>query len=285
MRATVVLPTLGTSPTLGRVIDRVLAQSVQELELFVVGDGVPDDARGLVESKVAADRRIRLFDFPKGPRRGELHRHEALRAARGRIVCYVTDDDLWLPEHVEEMERLLDRGVEFAHGPSIVVMPGGTVGNVYAVDHALEADRRMTLEGWPRVHLSCAGHTLALYRRLPHGWRTTPEGVYTDHYMWQQVLSLPSCRAASGTRPTVLCFPTKARAGWTAAELEGEFDRWARRVDDPRLREAFLLELIGWLVADRARTTLPDRLRQWRRQRLAALARRFPGLNRAARAE
>jgi hypothetical protein len=57
---------------------------------------------------------VRFFDFPKGERLGEAHRHVALQEPRGRIVTYLSDDDLLLPSHVAEMSRLLV-DANFAH--------------------------------------------------------------------------------------------------------------------------------------------------------------------------
>ena len=62
----------------------------------MVGDGVEDDTRTALEP-FADDDRVRFFDLPKGPRHGELNRHETLRQATGNIVCYLSDDDLLLP--------------------------------------------------------------------------------------------------------------------------------------------------------------------------------------------
>ena len=43
-----------------------------------------------------------MFDFPKGDRHGEAHRHAALAEARGELVAHICDDDLWFPEHLAE---------------------------------------------------------------------------------------------------------------------------------------------------------------------------------------
>src|SRR5262249_18307632 len=105
--ATVLIPTHDHGPTLLRAARSALAQSVEELELFIVGHGAPDVAREVVAELMAEDRRVRFFDNPKGPRHGEILRHAALAHARGRIVCYLSDDDLWLPDHLATMGRLL----------------------------------------------------------------------------------------------------------------------------------------------------------------------------------
>jgi septal ring factor EnvC (AmiA/AmiB activator) len=53
--------------------------------------------------------------------------------------------------------------------------------------------------------------------------------------MWQQILGLQDCRAVSGSRPTVLHFPSPARKGWSSEERLVELDAWAGRLADPAL--------------------------------------------------
>jgi len=107
LRATVVIPTFDHGPTLLRSIPSALAQSVEEIEVLVVGDGAPDVTREIVAKLAASDERVRFFDNPKGPGNGEIHRHAALAEAAGRLVAYLADDDLWMPEHLEVLESLL----------------------------------------------------------------------------------------------------------------------------------------------------------------------------------
>ena len=248
-RATVVIPTLDHGPLLRHALASALGQTVADLEVFVVGDGVPDVTRAIV-AEVASDRRVRFFDNPKAPSRGEILRHAALQEARGEIVCYLSDDDLWLPDHVATMLDLLT-DADFAHALPLRVNAGGDLG-FYIVNLALAADRALILSGTNRVPLSCGAHTRALYRRLPHGWRTTPAGTPTDLYMWQQILGQPECRAASGTRPTVLNFPSPQRADWTAADRLAELVRWSAGIADPAWRERFFGDVFDALVLDHA---------------------------------
>ncbi|HYA08203.1 MAG TPA: glycosyltransferase, partial [Gaiellaceae bacterium] len=82
LAATVLIPTHDHGPTLLRSVGSVLAQTVPELEVLVIGDGVPDVTRELMAKVTAGDERVRFFDHPKGPRHGELYRHAALQEAR-----------------------------------------------------------------------------------------------------------------------------------------------------------------------------------------------------------
>jgi len=85
--------------------------------------------------------------------------------------------------------------------------------------------------------------------RLPHGWRTTPEGVATDVYMAQQFLGEAGCRCASGVRPTYVAFPDGFRGDWTLEQRAAELDAWSEKLRSPAGREAFVLAVVGDLRA------------------------------------
>ena len=245
LAATVLVPTHDHGPTLLRSVPSALAQTVSELEVLVVGDGVPDETRELMAELTAADERVRFFDNPKGERHGEAHRHAALQKARGEIVCYLSDDDVWLPDHVEEVQRLL-ADADLAHTLSFAIDLDRL--HVVRLDLAREFHRQVLLGGESRIHLSITAHTMELYRRLPGGWLPTPEGIYTDLYFWQRLLSLPGTRAASGTRPTVLHFPSHIRVGWSIEERIAEIDRWA----EPGMADGLPQRVLDNVLPDRA---------------------------------
>jgi GalNAc5-diNAcBac-PP-undecaprenol beta-1,3-glucosyltransferase len=248
LAATVIIPTHDHGPTLLRSVPSALTQSVEGLEIFVVGDGVPDVTREVMAELTASDERVRFFDNPKGPRHGENHRHEALQEARGEFVCYLSDDDLWLPGHVEQLQGLLS-DADFAHSRPAWIDTAGEP-HAWLVDLQRPFYRALLLSGENRIPHPCAGHTLGLYRRLPAGWRTAPDGTPTDLYMWQQILSLPDCRPVSGTRPTVLHFPSPARKGWSIDGRLAELDSWAGRLADPGLESDLAQRVADTLAAD-----------------------------------
>lgn len=242
--ATVVMPTHDHGPTIRYAVASVLAQSVENIELFIVGDGVPPESRQLLQEIAAADERIRFFDFPKHSRRGEPNRHEALQEARGEIVCYVCDRDLWLPDHVQRMLSLLEQA-DFAHALSLHVLPGDEY-KFHPVDLSHPVDREAMLVEANAVAFSCAAHTLEMYHRLPHGWRTTPGKVFTDWYMFRQFLEQPDCRAVSGCYPSVVTFPSPPRlaANWTPRQRVDELERWSARLSTEDQRQAFVIDVL-----------------------------------------
>lgn len=249
--ATVIVPTHDHGPTLRPSLGSVLAQTVEDIEVFVIGDGVPEVTREIVGALSRTDERVRFFDHPKGPRHGELYRHEALAQARGEIVCYLSDDDLWFPEHVETMKTLLDRH-DFANSLPVHVTVEGVVASL-VVDLGDPRFPERMLGGTSFIPLSCGAHTLDAYRRLPEGWSTTPPGIYTDLFMWQKFLRQPGCRAQSGTLPTLLLFPSRGRRDSTSNERVEELERWASKVADGRWRQDFITEVLDSTLRDRAR--------------------------------
>lgn len=241
LQATVLIPTHDHWYTLPYAIESASRQTLEEIEILVVGDGVPDATRELLEGLLAEEPRLRFFDHPKGERHGERHRARALEAARGRIVCYLSDDDLWLPDHLETMAGQLE-GCDFAAGLAAWLDEGGGL-HFYLEDLSLPFYRNLLLGGENRVPLSCGAHTLASYRALPAGWAPAPREVPTDLYMWQRFLADPACRAASALRPTVLHFPSPLRRHLTSEQRAAELQSWSARLGQGGLRDQLLAGL------------------------------------------
>jgi glycosyltransferase involved in cell wall biosynthesis len=86
-RASVLIPTHEHAATLPFAVASVQAQGIDDIEILIVGDGVNDELRAIVERLRADDARIKFFDFPKGPRNGEMHRDGVVRQAARSLVA------------------------------------------------------------------------------------------------------------------------------------------------------------------------------------------------------
>jgi glycosyltransferase involved in cell wall biosynthesis len=222
--ATILVPTFRHPLLLPYALRSALAQEGVTFEIFVVGDGVEDDTRAAIEPFLA-DSRVRFFDFPKGERHGERNRHEALKEARGEIVCYVSDDDLLLPGYLVEMRHLLGHA-DLAHCMPVSVHPDGRV--VYRpADLGRPAFLAMIRGGEINFFsLTGAGHTRAAYDRLEGGWLPAPPPGPTDLHMWRRFADLPGFRGATGSRLTALNFPDPAWRDVAPPERAAVLARW-----------------------------------------------------------
>ena len=235
---TIVLPTTGDrAPTLAPVLRQLQLQSLADWELFVIGDGVTDQTREALAQWCREDARIRFFDHPKDVSRGERNRHAALAQAQGRNVAYLCDRDLWLYDHLETLARALEK-TEFAHTRRLSVAADGRLSYPVDIDLCEPGQREHFRRHGMHVGMSQVGHRLSSYRRLPHGWRTTPPGFRTDRYMWAQFLE-GDFSAGSEAWPTVLYFNRGEYPGLPSAQRAAELERWQRALADVDSQRAF----------------------------------------------
>ncbi len=236
---TVLVPTHDHGPLLHRSVASALGQTISDLDVVILGDGVDAITRGVAQELVARDQRVTFLDHPKGPRLGELHRHGWLtHDVTAPVVCYLSDDDLLLPHHAEVALAALD-DADFVAPVATWVRVDGSVA-CEPGDMRREDFRRWLATG-PRTTFGLSGvaHTVAAYRRLPHGWRMTPIGTSTDHYMWSQWAEQPWLRAVTLTEPTVVHLPSPPRRDWTPERRVIELDHWAQQISEPTFRVDF----------------------------------------------
>lgn len=233
-KATVLVPTHEHDGTLELSVASALAQTERDLEVLVVGDGPTEGVRAAGERLAALDARVTWLPFPKGERHGEANRHRALGGATGRVVCYLSDDDLWFPDHLETMLSLLS-GDCLAHTDPLYVCPDGLICR-------MRGSIQDMLEGRNHVPLSAMGHTMAAYRMLPVGWSPAPPDIYTDLHMWRKFLSA-GLRIEASPALTMIHFPSPQRVGWGQEARRAEVERWALRVlTDPGQARRDLLD-------------------------------------------
>ena len=106
VRFTVAIPTHNRRETVLMSIESALEQSRSPIEVIVVADGCTDGTQKAIED--LGDERAIVLDLPKGPGYGYSNRNEALRAARGDVISWLGDDDLYLPDHLLRVGEVFD---------------------------------------------------------------------------------------------------------------------------------------------------------------------------------
>lgn len=121
-RVTVIIPTYNWSTVLPYSIASVLDQTLDDFELWVIGDGCTDDSAAVVGR--IGDRRVRWHNLSSNTRNQAGPNNEGLRRARGEFVAYLGHDDLWLPQHLELLTAEVEDGAPLAFGRQLRVDPG-----------------------------------------------------------------------------------------------------------------------------------------------------------------
>lgn len=234
---TVIVPTHDHDETLSWSVRSVLGQTISDLQVVIVGDGVTDEVRDEARQLCRADTRVCFEDHPKTSRRGEILRDRIIRASTSRFVAYNCDDDLWMPDHLATLLEHLGEH-HFIHPLPVLVGADGVV-----MFSASDLGRRDSLD-WhlsevPRNSISLSGvlHTREAYLRLPHGWRETPEGRWTDHYMWQQFFRQEWFSGVTSPRSTTLKLMAQGRDDFPPGGRRADIEHWWNRMHAPGFAE------------------------------------------------
>jgi hypothetical protein len=234
--ASILIPTLDRATSLEIAVASVLAQSVREIEVIIIGDGSPQSMRTRVAELQGRDDRVRFLDKPKGANHGETYRHEAILAARSNAIFYLCDDDLMLPDHVSDLLKILERRTFAQSLNGYINGEGGAF--VYAADLSNpDVIRAITTEElrFNTVSITGTAHRRDFYLEANEPWTTTPTGEWPDHFQWKKLMRNPAFSAETSLHMTALQFPTSqdGRDTWTEDERIAELSLWAELVRAP----------------------------------------------------
>src|SRR4051812_26300580 len=103
----VLMPTYKHAAFIRRAIESLRAQTLHDWELVIVDDGSPDDTLSAIQSYLL-DARVH---YRRLQRNGGLGAALNLCTdlARSRYIAYLPSDDVFYPEHLAELARLLER--------------------------------------------------------------------------------------------------------------------------------------------------------------------------------
>ncbi|WP_339346182.1 glycosyltransferase [uncultured Sphingomonas sp.] len=277
-RVSVVIATYRRPDALARAIVSALAQTHAPLEVIVAGEQGDTDTAALVAGH--ADPRVRLVVNPVRGGPGPA-RDLGARAARGRFVAFLDDDDLWHPEKLARQVALADDRTivtalsEVVSPEGRLVKPTRPYDGKQAIDEWL-FDRRTWLGGGeamlqtsslmvPRALFDTLGFGSAQHEEWEfairalrtHGYRlaTVPDVLVTyftgQIYSWEGSIGwardtrgLLTPRALSGFCLTVASQSIPPR-GWARVRAAGRLLGTAVRHGRPTARQLFAFALIA----------------------------------------
>jgi glycosyltransferase involved in cell wall biosynthesis len=228
----VILATYRRPHTVAYSIESVLGQTHPRLVLHVVGDGCGDDTEAVVRG--FGDPRVRFHRFPKAMGFGYAHRNAVLRETAAPYVAYMTDDDLWFPDHLERgLAQLRDPELALVAFRSIQVRFPDTLDPFFfAYDWRLGAASRW-LRNWFMGSVGCV-HRRSVFEVV---------GYWNDHLFrfgdreFYNRVRLSEAPSRYLDRVTVLRFYAQHWDGRYARMGEPPQKRWLARLGDPSWRE------------------------------------------------
>ncbi|WP_417462076.1 glycosyltransferase family 2 protein [Kordiimonas sp.] len=227
----VIIPTYNHCDTILWAIKSVQEQTVQDFEIIVAGDGVPDRTRDIMTKLCAEDTRIRFLDNPKDAGKGETQRHAAVMASKAEYIAGLGDDDVWQKRHLEVLATGLE-DADFCNTLSSVVLPRrGLViqpGNI-----ASQLGKSVLLNmKFNFIGFTTAGYRKSSYLSLAEQWGPTPKGIWSDLFMWRKWLSQEHLRFKSLPFVTSIHIDSPGREDMSIAERAEESKYWLGIIRD-----------------------------------------------------
>lgn len=106
----IIIPTFNRANFLKIAINSVLNQTYSDYEIIVVSNGSTDNSEMVVEK--FQDPRIKFIKqeasgSPASPR------NHGIRISKGNYIAFCDDDDIWLPEKLEQQMEFLTNNLQF----------------------------------------------------------------------------------------------------------------------------------------------------------------------------
>lgn len=101
----IITPVYNAKRFIEATIKSVQAQTFTDWEMILVDDGSTDGSPELIKKLSEADPRLRLIvQKNSGP---AIARNTGLKEAKGRFICFLDADDIWLPIKLETQVNLM----------------------------------------------------------------------------------------------------------------------------------------------------------------------------------
>lgn len=239
-RVLILCPTFDHADTLFASIASVQGQTFADWEMAVICDGSPPRTDEVLAEIAAREPRIRIYRHPKAERFGEIYRDPVIRESSAEFVCHLSDDDIWLSDHLGQMMRLLEHADWANQAPMRLDEAGGI--EWWPINHGTTAmhdsiRRRLPLS----AGINYVAYRRAAYLRLAEGWTCAPwEAGTSDVYMWAKFFHDQDLKVASSAVTSALKFPSTAgnRGPWTPTRRLAEIAPWLARAATPGLGDA-----------------------------------------------
>ena len=183
----IIITTYNRSQLLVEAIESVLRQTYPHVEVLVADDGSSDNTAACVHAVDGPIRYLRLVHTG----RPSVTRNRALAQARGDLIAFLDDDDLWLPHKLARQVELLasDAALGWVYGDFRFLHLDGTQSSP-----ALKPQQRVYGNLWPALLDDCFIHpsTVMVRRSLlsQTGWFDESLAITEDYDLWLRLAYL-----------------------------------------------------------------------------------------------
>jgi glycosyltransferase involved in cell wall biosynthesis len=125
----VIIPAYRAAEYIKETLDSVFAQTYPNFEVVLVNDGSPDTDALEQAIRSYGERLVYIRQENRGPSGA---RNTAIRTARGKYIACLDSDDVYFPDHLSKLVRLLEeQGLDLAYCDSLFTKDGVSAGRAF----------------------------------------------------------------------------------------------------------------------------------------------------------
>ena len=179
VKVSVIMLTYNREALVGRAIESILAQTMQDFEYIIVDNGSTDRSGDIAEEYAKKDARIRVLHIPKS--NIGTGRNAGLDAAKGEYITFIDDDDTAEPDMLEFLYELAkEAGAEISFCGSTKEVEGEFLPNCMFEEKLVMTPEEAVIMLLKRKKCNAAMPTKLVKRELFDDIRFLPEGKYDD---------------------------------------------------------------------------------------------------------
>lgn len=235
-KVSVVVAAYNSSTRLKSALASVLQQTFADLEVVVVGDACTDDTEEMLLR--IEDLRIRWVNLAHNWGEQSVPSNRGIDLSEGSFIFFLNQDDLWMPNHVEDCLSLFgDPSLDVVWSPYVVLPPGCSPGETGAKGASLNGITRAhpKFDPFTFIPASCTAWRSESLRQIG-GWRTAAEVVVSpsQDLLWRAKRGGLALRGK--TNPSVLVLWSGHRPGSYLPDYEAkDNEAWLSAVESAPL--------------------------------------------------
>ena len=257
----VIVPTHSRDHTFSYTIDSILNQSYKNFNLAIVGDGVTEEYKKIIQKIVDSDDRVFFYDNKKTKltgKTGEVHRNKPIEDFNPKYITYCGDDDLLIPNHIEKMLEEI-QGYDFVNPVPYMVKQKDTKAEYLGrfLDNKVDA---IYFKAYNFVSLTGVMHTKKIFDRVG-GWTAAPNALGTDHNMWLKFVKVKDFKAKGSRFSTTIKINRSGIKKQYKITLDDELEfikEWSEAIKDKGFVEKWNAYMDQVIVNKKANPTVYD---------------------------
>ena len=228
----ILLPIHRPPDLLNFAIRSIFCQTEQDFEVHIICDGAPEETVNEATALAQAHKQIASHVFSKGERNGEIYRDPIIRSTQAKYICQISDDDIWFPNHLAEIGRLLQT-CDFGHTIQVDALPNFKLYPHFGDISDPATASKMIHERFNIFGPTASGYHQQAYLKLEEGWNAAPPDIWTDLHMWRKFLRNDKITCGSRFSFTNLHIAATSHNHMSLQERKTINEKWWNCVSNP----------------------------------------------------